>query len=222
MAFDPKTQIVIVANPNDQPPFLTLISARPDHAITARLPVAEAAESLERSAYHAPTGTFYTDVPVMRGEENSGALAQTDPATGKIVALHKIEHCTPHSLTIVSQTTIFLGCSAARAGSAKPGAELAVFDIASGKASQYAADLGGAGETAADPGVGQYYAASTNVPGGSAIKVIDIATRALVQKIPTSKGAHSLAVSLDSHRLYLPTTAADGPCGGCILVYAPE
>ena len=39
MAYDPKTRVVIVANPNDEPPFLSLISTEPGHKILAKIPV---------------------------------------------------------------------------------------------------------------------------------------------------------------------------------------
>jgi DNA-binding beta-propeller fold protein YncE len=222
MAFDPKTRTVIVANPNDEPPFLSLVSTEPGHKILAKIPVDDAAESLERSAYHAPTGMFYTVVPELRADKTRGAIAQTDPKAGKIAKLHEIDHCTPHSLTIVADATMFLGCSAAHAGSTTPGGELAVFDAAAGKVEAYAADLGGSGATANNPKLGQYYHSATNIPGGSALKVIDVKTRKLLQKIPTSTGAHSIAVSFANNHVYLPTTAKDGPCGGCIVVFAPD
>jgi WD40 repeat protein len=56
MAFDPNSKVVIVANSNDAPPFLSLISTEPDHKIIAKIPVPESAENLERSAYHGPSG----------------------------------------------------------------------------------------------------------------------------------------------------------------------
>ena len=111
MAFDPNTKTVIVANSNDDPPFLSLISTEPGHKIIASIPVPDSAENLERSAYHAPSGTFYTVIPVSRTDKTKGLLAQTDPKTGKLVQLHEIERCHPHSLSIVTDHTLFMGCS---------------------------------------------------------------------------------------------------------------
>jgi hypothetical protein len=34
--------------------------------------------------------------------------------------------------------------------------------------------------------------------------------------------AHSIGIGLAQNHVYLPTTAEDGPCGGCILVFAPQ
>jgi DNA-binding beta-propeller fold protein YncE len=218
MAYDPKDRVVIVANPNDKPAFLSLISTDPGHRILAKIPVEDAADSLERSDYHAPTGMFYTDVPVLGSDPTRGALAQTDPKTGKLVKLNALDHCHPHSIALVADTTMFLGCSLAPA----PGGELAVFDVGSGKAEAYLADLGGSGDTVVSAKLGQYYQSASSALGGPALWVVDIKSRKLVQKIPTSNGAHSIGIALARNHVYLPTTARDGPCGGCILVFAPQ
>ena len=97
MAYDPKDRIVIVANPNEEPPFLSLVSTQSGHKILAKIPVEDAAESLERSEFYEPTGTFYTDVPMLRADHANGALAETDPKTGKLT-LHEIDHCTPRTV----------------------------------------------------------------------------------------------------------------------------
>jgi DNA-binding beta-propeller fold protein YncE len=218
MAYDPKDHLVIVANPNDEPPFLSLVSTEAGHRIVAKIPVEDAAESLERSDYHAATGMFYTDVPILRADHSRGGLAQTDPKTGKLVKVHEIEHCHPHSIAQVADNTMFLGCSLAPT----PGGELAIFDIGSGKAQAYLPDLGGSGDTVVNPKLGQYYQSASSALGGPALWVVDIKARKLVQKIPTSNGAHSIGIALAQGHVYLPTAAKDGPCGGCIQVYAPQ
>ena len=110
-AFDPNSGVVIVANSNEEPPFLNLISTQPGHKILAKIPIAESAENIERSAYHARSGMFYTVIPVLAADKSKGLIAQTDSKSGKLVKLHEIDRCHPHSLSIVSDTTIFLGCS---------------------------------------------------------------------------------------------------------------
>ena len=218
MAFDPNSKVVIVANSNDAPPFLSLISTEPDHKIVAKIEVPESAENLERSAYHAPSGTFYTVIPVLRSDTTKGLLAQTDPKSGKLVKLHEIGGCHPHSLSIVTDQTIFMGCSNGHGPTPKPGGDMAIFDIASGKVELISTDFGGNGGSTISPKLGLYYHAATN----AAIVVVDIKTRKLVQKVPTSVEARSLDVSLAKGRIYLATTADKGPCGGCIQVFAPE
>jgi DNA-binding beta-propeller fold protein YncE len=218
MAFDPTSKVVIVANSNDAPPFLSLISTEPDHKIVGKIEVPESGENLERSVYHAPSGTFYTVIPVSRADTSKGLLAQTDPKSGKLVKLTEIEGCHPHSLSIVSEQTIFMGCSNGHGPTPKPGGDMAIFDIPSGKVENISTDFGGNGGSAINPKLGLYYHATT----GSAVVVVDIKTRKLVQKMPTSVEARSLDVNLANGKVYLATTADRGPCGGCIQVFAPE
>jgi hypothetical protein len=218
MAYDAKDHVVIVANPNDKPAFLSLVSTAPGHRILAKIPIEEAAESLERSDYHAPTGMFYTDVPVLRGDTTRGGLAQTDPRTGKLVKVHGLDHCHPHSIAPVADSTMFLGCSLAP----EPGGSLAVFDVGSGKAEANLADLGASGDTVVNPRLGQYYQSASSALGGPALLVVDIKARKLAQRIATSNGAHSIGIALANNHVYLPTTTRDGPCGGCIMVLAPQ
>jgi DNA-binding beta-propeller fold protein YncE len=218
MAFDPNSKVVIVANSNDAPPFLSLISTEPDHKIVAKIPVPESAENLERSAYHAPSGTFYTVIPVFRADTTKGLLAQTDPKSGKLVKLYEIEGCHPHSLSIVTDQTIFMGCSNGHGPTPKSGGDMAIFDMATGKVESISTGLGGNGGSTINSKLGLYYHAATN----AAVNVVDIKTQKLVQKVPTSVEARSLDVSLANGRIYLATTANNGPCGGCIQVFAPE
>jgi DNA-binding beta-propeller fold protein YncE len=220
MAFDPKNQIVIVANSNDEVPFFSLISVDPKqrHKVTAKLPVPQSAENLERSAWHAASGTFYTAIPVSNADKSRGLLAQTDPKAGTIIKLHELERCHPHSLSIVSDTTIFLGCSSAHGASRKPGGDMAVFDIASGKIAGYGAGWGGNGGSTVNRARGLYYHATTD--GG--LVMVDIKTRQLVERVPTGKGARSLGVNLATGKVYVATTAKGGSCGGCIVAFAQE
>jgi DNA-binding beta-propeller fold protein YncE len=217
MAFDPQNKIVLAVNSNDDPPVINLISAS-DRKVVAKIPVPESAENLERSAWHAPSGMFYLAIPVLRSDPTKGILAQVESKSGKLVKLHELDGCHPHSLQIVSDTTIFLGCSSAHGPNKKPGGDLAVFDIASGKIVGREANAGGNGGSTLDSKRGRYYHSST----GAVLQVVDIKTAKLVQQVKTSRGARSSAVSLASGRVYVATSAKTGPCGGCIAVYGTE
>ena len=217
MALGEDIGVVIVANSNDDPPFLSFISTAPDHKILAKIPIPESGENLERSAYHAPSGMFYTAIPVSRADTTKGLLAQTDPKNGKLVKLHELG-CHPHSLSIVSDSTIFLGCSSAHGPSPKPGGDMAIFDIAAGKVETYLAGYGGNGGSTVNRKLGQYYHSTS----GGTLMVVDTKTRKGLQQIPTSNGARSLDVSLANNRVYVATTAKELACRGCIVVYAPE
>ena len=103
---------------------------------------------------------FYTAIPVSRADTTKGLLAQTDPKNGKLVKLHELVGCHPHSLSIVSDSTIFLGCSSAHGPSPKPGGDMAIFDIAAGKMETSLTGYGGNGGS--DPSIAN--SASTTIP----------------------------------------------------------
>ena len=105
-----------------------------------------------------------------------------------------------------------MGCSNGHGPSPKPGGDMAIFDIATGKIEAHGAGLGGNGGSTANPKLGQYYHATTS----ATIVVVDIKSRKPVQTVPTSTEARSLDVNFATGRVYLATTAKDGPCGGCI------
>ena len=218
MAVDSDRRVVIVANSNEEVPFFSLVSTEPGHKIVAMIPVPQSAENLERSSWHAPSGTFFTAIPVSSADKSKGLLAQTDPKSGTIVKLHALDRCHPHSLSIVSETTIFLGCSNSHGANRKPGGDMAVFDLGSGKIESYGTDWGGNGGSTINPARGQYYHATTN----GVLVVVDIKTRQLVQKLPTWDGVRSLGVSRATNKVYVATTVKGGPCGGCILAFAPQ
>ncbi len=217
MAVGEDIGVVIVANSNDDPPFLSFISTAPDHKILAKIQIPESKENLERSAYHAPSGMFYTAIPVSRADSTKGLLAQSDAKNGKLVKLHELE-CHPHSLAIVSDSTIFLGCSTAHGPSPKRGGDMAIFAIASGKVENYLRGYGGNGGSTVNRKLGQYYHSTS----GGILMVVDTKTGKGLQQIPTSNGARSLGVSLANNRVYVATTAKELACRGCIVVYAPE
>ena len=125
MALGEDIGAVIVANSNEDPPFLSLISTAPDHKILAKIPIPQSGENLERSAYHAPSGMFYTAIPVSKSDVTKGLMAQTDGKAGTLVKMHELG-CHPHSLSIVSDSTIFLGCSSVHGPSPKPGGDMAL------------------------------------------------------------------------------------------------
>ncbi|HET7007013.1 MAG TPA: hypothetical protein VFK65_16030 [Candidatus Binatia bacterium] len=218
MALGEDIGVVIVANSNDAPPFLSLISTAPDHKILAKIPIPQSGENLERSAYHAPSGMFYTAVPVSRADTTKGLLAQIDGKNGKLVKLHELAGCHPHSLSIVSDSTIFMGCSSAHGPSPKPGGDMAIFDIAAGKLETHLAGYGGNGGSTVNRKLGQYYHSTS----AGTLMVVDTKTKNGLQQLPTSNGARSLAVSLANNRVYVATTAKQLACRGCIVVYAPE
>ncbi len=215
MAYDPDHRVVLVANSNDDPPFLSLISIAPGHRVIAQLPIDDSAENIERSVHDAKTGKFYTVIPVLKSAPDEGAVLEIDGATGKIEKMHRLPGCHPHSLSLVSDMTLFLGCSSAHGSNSRPGGDLAVFDVASGKITQTSSGLGGNGASSVDLEAGLYFHS-----GGGDLKIIDVKSGKLVQQVRTSPGARSIDAASTNHKVYVATSASTGSCGGCIQVYS--
>lgn len=218
IAFDPKDSVFIVANDADDPPFVTLISTKPGHRILGKITFSDATDGIEQSGYYG--GMFYTDIPELKKDKAQGALAVINPRTAKLVKMIPIANCLPHGLAVGYGSKLFLGCNAGnpRSGLA---AQTAVYDAKTGKVTAIPG-AGGSDEAAVDPKLGQFYAAGANNPGGGALAVVDAKADQLVQKVPTSGQAHSVAVSEANNHVYVPMRASNGPCGGCIAVFAPQ
>ena len=218
MGYDPVNGVVLVANSNEDPPYITLISTAPDRKVIAKIPVPESAENIERTVFHAASGMFYTAIPVLARDKTKGIMAQIESKTGQLVKLHELENCHPHSLQIVAEGKIFFGCSSAHGATPKPGGDLAIFDMNAGKIVTRGAGLGGNGGSTINSKLGRYYHSTT----AATLTIVDMKTNQPVQQLKTSPGARSVGVNEATGRVYLATTAKDGPCGGCIVVYAPE
>ena len=214
LAYDPADQIVLAANPNDEPPFVTLWSSKPGHKQLGRIEFPIATDGIEREGYFLPTGAFYVPLPKLEHSATDGGLAEIDPRAGKLVAIHRFANCLTHNVAIVDQALLYIGCDF-------PAGGLAIFDPRLGKVTAVVPELGGGGQNAANDRAHQYYAAVNRHPGGPRLKVVDTKTKSLLQVIPAAKGAHAVAVSENNGHVYLPI-GREGQCGGCIMVYAPE
>src|SRR6185437_3583372 len=110
LAYDSQDQIVLAANPNDAPPFVTLYSAKPGHRLLATIPFPSATDGIEREGYFLPTGAFYVPLPKLDHSDVTGGLAEIDPHAGKLVTIHRMENCVPHNLAEVDGALLYVAC----------------------------------------------------------------------------------------------------------------
>ncbi len=223
VAYDPKDQIFVVANGDDDPPFLTFISTKPGHKVLAKIELPEATDGLEQTIYSASDGMFYTDVPELNKQHAKGGLLKVDPKTLKKVAIVPVDNCRPHGNAVGVGSDLILGCNAGntRNKDTLPPVQ-ATFNRKTGKVT-FIPGVGGSDMSAADVKLGQYYTASVGNPKpGPVLGVIDAKTLKVVQTIPTTGLAHSVAANPANHHVYVPSAGGDfGGCG-CIIVYAPQ
>jgi hypothetical protein len=224
LGYDPKNQVIAIANNADEPPFLTFISAKPGHKILGKLVMEHFSDGMEQTAYNPADGLFYTDVPELDKDKTKGGLLVTDPKTFKEVKLIPVDSCIPHGIAFGTGGMVFLGCNAGPARLGLP-AKQVVVDTKAGKVVATIPDVGGSDESAANNKLGQYYGALNGNPGGPIMIVVDAKTNKLLQKIPTGPGAHSIAASEANGRVYVPiaveAAGLKGGCG-CIAVYGTE
>jgi DNA-binding beta-propeller fold protein YncE len=223
LGYDPKNGVIAIANNADEPPFLTFISTKPGHKILGKLVMEHFTDGMEQTAYNPADGLFYTDVPELDKDKTKGALMVTDPKTAKVVKMIPVDSCIPHGIAFGPPPNVFLGCNAGPARLGLP-AKQVVVDTKTGKATDIPG-VGGSDESSVNLKAGHYYGALNGNPDGPILVVVDTKTNALLQKIPTGPGAHSVAVSEANGRVYVPiaveAAGLKGGCG-CIAVYGTE
>ena len=214
MAIDPKDQVFIGVNNAEEPPFVTMISTKPDHTIIGKISFDDATDGAEQPQYNPQDGMFYLSIPELGKDARKGAIAVIDPKTAKLVKMIPVENCHPAGLAFGPNENFVLGCGA-------DGKEMpTVTTIMNAKTGQVVAVVEGVG--AADmvdynARNGQYYTASRNNPGGPVLGVIDATTNKLLQSIKLPGGTpHSVASSEATGKVYVPVGT-----DGTIHVFSP-
>jgi hypothetical protein len=221
MAFDGRDDILLVVNNADSPPFVTLISTKPSHAVLGRITfdaalgapfgVTAFTDGLEQPAFDRAAGVFYLSVPELDGDAAKGAIAVIDPRTQMVTALHRIEDCHPAGLALAPGGRLLAGCS-------DPSRSL-ILDATTGAVLSTVTQVGGSDEVWFNRGDGQFYLAARNSPGGPVLGVIDAASGSFTTKVPTATNAHSVAANRRNNHVFVPLTP-NPQCGnGCIGVY---
>lgn len=220
MAYDPKAHVVIVANNADNPPFLTLVSTEAGHKVVAKIPFEDATDGIEQSVYDAATERFYVSIPELKKDKAKGAVAVINPVNGKVEKLLPVNGCHPAGLVQGPGANLLLGCTAGSTDSGLP-PEFVVMKT-DGSVVKVIPGLGGADMVAYNPKVQQYYTASRDMPDAPELGVIDAKSNTLVQRIKLPGGnPHSVAVSEKNNHVFLPLSAKNGGCNGCVAVFAP-
>jgi hypothetical protein len=216
MDYDPKDQVLLVANGDDDTPFVTLVSTKPGHKIIAKLEFPQATDGVEQAAYNPADGLFYVSLPEINNDGFRGGIAVIDP-TGKLIKINPTSGCHGNGLVFGPNQHLFLGCTA----HGKEGMESKqnVYDT-SGNLIAEIPGVGGTDEVAYSKTNGQYYSGSSNNAGGHVLGVFDANKNTLVTAVPIRGAApHSVAANDVSGHIYMPAGAKEGGCG-CILVFA--
>ena len=182
LAYDPLDHIIMIGNPNDNPPFLTFISAD-TQTVLGQIVYPASQSGLEQPVWNPVTYRFNISVP--QTGSNLGSVDEIDPIAMKITNSFKIT-TSPAGLAIGPNQRAMT--SGGVAVDARTGSVQAVVSIA-----------GAGDEIWYNPGDNNYYF------GNATVAVINAETNQLVGYI-TDKGGHSIAVDANNNNVYVPVT----------------
>lgn len=226
MTYDPKDNLVLVANNAATPtPYTTIFNATTGAVVAQTLfdgihaPLA--GSGVEASAYDPKSGNFYIAMPQFGSSATDpGGIVVIDP-TGNVVQSYKFSDqgigvCSPTGLDISAGGKIAVGCGAA-------GSQTVIFDPATGKIIA-TPKISGTDELYYDASIDAFLVTGANdtLNGGKPdFGIVDAVSGSLVQTLLTSPGNdHSIAGGME---IFVPFTANPGNTAcpsGCLAVYA--
>lgn len=197
MAYDPTDGIVIAVNDAACPPFATFFSATaPYAAIGSGVAFTDANGGAEQPLWDPGQGLFIEPLPTSLSSPN-GQLDIINPKTEAIVkTIPEPSNCEANGLALGQNETLFLACSAT--------GELLTLNAVTGATINTITGYGGCDEGYYNPSANRFYAACSNNASGPVLAVVD-GNGNLITTIPTSTGAHSVAVDPVSDHIFLPT-----------------
>lgn len=219
-AYDPRDQILVVANNAAVPPFITMISTQPSDRRVLGHVIYGDADGVEASVYDPANGLFYVNLTQVGADPNSGAVSIVDPRRMVEVGRFPVTGCNGAGLALAPGQKLLVGCSLTNNSqiiSARDGSLLAEFP-----------QISGSDEVWYNAGDGRFYLAGRNNPasaGGPSLGVIDALTNQFVTNVPTDVSAHSVAADRRTNNVFVPfgPVANDPDCSaGCIAVYRAQ
>jgi DNA-binding beta-propeller fold protein YncE len=206
-AYDPKENVILIANDADDPPFLTFISVG-TRSVLKKIEFPDATDGLEQPVYDPVTGMFYQAVPATKTNPG-GEVAVLDPVKLSVTKSYPMNNCVPHGMAVGMGNQLLAGCSL-------PGRAV-VIDRTNGVVLADFTDNGGSDEVWFNPGDNHYYLAETSSQN---LGVIDAVTLT-GSKVQSGPGAHSVAADQALNHIFVPIATPDPSCpNGCIAVYA--
>jgi hypothetical protein len=218
VAYDPKDGIVLFVNDADEPPFVSLISTKPDHRILGQIKLPDATEGVEQPVWDAASGRFYVSVPQIKEKKEDGAVIVIDPKAMKVTGMLPVDKCVPAGLTLGPQHRLLVGCSQDAVEAGFP-AKTILLDSKTGTIVKTFTEIGGSDQVGYNAKDGHYYLAARGMPGGPVLGVIDAKANKWLANLPTAKNAHSVAANPGNNHVFVPLAPNPDCAKGCIAVY---
>ena len=227
IGFDPKDHLILVGNPAEKPPYVSVISSDPPFAVLGKIPFPNA-EGFEQPMWDPDLkgGRMLATVPGLNGTSEVVVFDLKNPKEPAIEATYPTGNC-GSGLVLGPSQHLLVGC-----GGGKP---LLILNALDGKQISNVEGTKGADEVWYNSGDNNYYAPS-GFGGNPTLSVVDADTGKLVGTLPAGPGSHSVAAFRGNNHIFVPIaipTAAvpTDTCNvlfglpekhGCIAVYAHE
>jgi DNA-binding beta-propeller fold protein YncE len=227
IGFDPRDHVIVVGNPEEHPPFATIISSDAPYEVLSKIPFPDAS-GLEQPLWDPGLkgGRMLLTVPGKGEGAMVAVLDLTKPKSPVVETTYSTPNC-GSGLALGPSQHLLVGC-----GGGRP---LIIVNALTGKIITTVAETHGADEVWYNPGNNQFYAPSGQNPTPT-LSVIDAGSGKLIYNLPAGPGSHSVAAHSGNNHVFVPiaipsqaspTDACNVLFGlpekqGCIAVYAPE
>jgi hypothetical protein len=181
LGYDPLDRIVMIANPNDTPPFVTFISVDTQQVVGTYV-YQNRMGGLEQPVWNRLTKRFYITVPATAS--TVGSIDVFNPVTMQLEQSMTTSQCSPAGLALTSSQHLFTSCGA-------------VMDARSGNTLSTVFGVGG-DEIWYNPGENRVYYGAT----GGSVGVVDADTNQLIGTIPVN--GRNVAVDSETGRVFVP------------------
>ena len=183
IGYDPLDHIVMIANPNDVPPFVTFISTDTQQVVGTYVYQGRVG-GLEQPVWNRLTKRFYITVPATA--TSMGSIDVFNPVTMRLEQSIPTAACSPAGLAVTSNQHMLTSCGAVV--DARTGDSLATITGVSGDEIWY------------NPGDNRIYYGATN----NAVGVVDGDTFQIVGTIPVN--GRNVAVDSETGNVFVPVT----------------
>ena len=196
--YDPTHHIILITNPDDDPPFVTFISTT-TRTVLGKIPFPDATDGVEQPVWESQTQRFYQAIPETKANPG-GTIAVIDPVAMKVTQEIPLTLCFPHGLAVGPNQEMVVGCSKEK------DARSIIVNVRTGVVTATLTEVGGSDQVWYSPGDHRYYLAARANAGGPVLGVIDALTHRWIENIPTTKDAHSVAVDPATNHVFVPLT----------------
>jgi hypothetical protein len=228
IGFDPQDHVIMVGNPEEHPPFATVISSDSPYAVLAKIPFPDAT-GIEQPLWDAELkgGRMLLTVPDEEGDKGKVVVINLkDPKNPVIESTYPTPHC-GSGLALGPSQHLLVGCAG--------GKPLLILNALTGKAITTVEKTQGADEVWYNSGDNHFYA-PFGFGDNPTLSVIDAATGKLLSNLPVGPASHSVAAYRGNNHIFVPIAipnerAKSDACNvlfgfpekhGCVAVYAHE